>query len=1146
MQVSQEKYARYLELQKEAIEGKVIKDERIGGLKWNALKDNPNVTYGNLLSPQELKVLANFTPTVLPILDQIYSAEEIADIRKKSESIGKNRIALYNRAPIDFDVEERFPEYTRRIESYDEREILSPIQRGMLAGTAGMPAEYLPPVAPVGLEKAKKIAARGFEPDNELKFENFKEGAAFRTKVGFAPRHMTKEDWDYLGKQHGLEGEYIYIDPSNPSLGVAFKAEGEEDYKLVNTPYLTAEDTYKFIVNEVPAIAADIALMVSGGKRFGVAAGLTGNVWQRGKSILKLSGLGAAGATGGDFLRLSIGRRIGAHDRGMMSVLKESGMIGALSFAGTSAISIATNLLPKLWRMAAGTDVPAEFLDDMKRLYDKAAETERGIPVLSSDLYGDEITMKEIYENLDDLANRFKVDLSKYNPTLASKTGSVEAADLETLFLKYADDKELAKAYQLIKMGNQEVIDAFVRILGEKIGPRVGADITAAEVGVGLRGAIQKDIGVIEKEARDMINNVRNNLLKAEDIALPGQTLLKEVPDEKISTPLFQRTQKRLKEIKDNYLGGYRTTFLESLKNPRYDDLTTGAGFTRTPTNKWIKVRKGESASLFKELEADEAADMLYGATNKETLNRLRGMNSKSKQFANGEEIAFTLQELNATREVLNDFASQTDNLVAKRYARDLERGLENQMFKLLQEGAARQSGLEGVALKRYMKETGYGDEIRTAWKEQADAIKTANTEAMHSIIQLRPEKVADYILGTSVPYSKVNTPIADLMTVLKTEGSGEILDIQKGMAEYVRRTIFDAPGQTPFLVAKAYREFMKKHRGTLETIFGKDGFKQTFSYSPKLFQKEVIDKIAEREAIISEIQNKFGISKTGIVTDISAGNKLTNIVESILARGKTEKAGGEILADIKYLTTLTKNDPVLKTQIAQVTKNYLFKNYLQPRQGLGGMHALDGAALERLLYGEFGAEAIVGKKLTFDNFIIPLLGKDSAARDFVKNLKYLNEMVQREIGPAPSKAVQIKTGTEYGVGSPIEGSRIAQRLLIPPLTQFGRRVTALANRTNARAKRFLGRMFLEEELFNKTMFWARGRMTTQQFIRFLYSYDSVESRDLANEIVFYDTEEKVQTTPEQPILEKMLKEPQVEKAKGVYDRVLNAIGATP
>ena len=77
--------------------------------------------------------------------------------------------------------------------------------------------------------------------------------------------------------------------------------------------------------------------------------------------------------------------------------------------------------------------------------------------------------------------------------------------------------------------------------------------------------------------------------------------------------------------------------------------------------------------------------------------------------------------------------------------------------------------------------------------------------------------------------------------------------------------------------------------------------------------------------------------------------------------------------------------------------------------------------------------------------------------------------MAQREIGPESvigtlraSRAEQVEDA------SPIAGSTMLQRMMIAPLTQLGRRITALTNRVNDRSRKALGNMLLDDELFEK------------------------------------------------------------------------------
>ena len=113
-------------------------------------------------------------------------------------------------------------------------------------------------------------------------------------------------------------------------------------------------------------------------------------------------------------------------------------------------------------------------------------------------------------------------------------------------------------------------------------------------------------------------------------------------------------------------------------------------------------------------------------------------------------------------------------------------------------------------------------------------------------------------------------------------------------------------------------------------------------------------------------------------------------------------------------------------------------------------------------------------------------LGSDSAARAAVKE----------EV---------IDTGTEY-----------ARRFFIPPLTQFGRRMTALDNLIGQRNLRFMGKVLQDENLFQSYIDAITGRKTMNNFIRTLNSYESIYLSDIANTLEYYDTEEKRVKSPEE------------------------------
>ena len=1116
MEVTQAQYDAFIEERNEA--AKVLGTQ--------TLTKNPNVNYTTLISPQELQSAAIIlSPELNARAREIFDQETMDKIEASVDF--ENRVKPYNKAPIEYDMYERHPEYMKQVDYFNSGEGQQRSQEAFVRGN--YPDDYRPfePQAPFGIEKAKKIAALGFDPAKEITFDNFGDQAGFRSKIGLAPRNLTKEDIKYIGDQYGLEGTYRYINPSDPSLGLVFKAKGSEEEQLINTPYVTAEDTYKFLINEVPAIAGDIALTVYGAKKFEPllkgAANVAPGLFRRSGQVLGISGLSAVGAAGGDFLRLSAGLVAGAHDRDFMDILKETGMIGALAFAGTATIGIATNIIPKMWRNITGKDVPPEFFEKIDDLMRQARASEGGAASSPKGiLYGNAGSVQEINDAIAELASRTGVEIKKYNPTLASATGIIEAADLENIFLKNADDETLAALYQQIKNGNQQVIDDFLEALNAEIGPDLATSgATGATTSQSIRNLVEQDVLAFEENSRAAVTNMRNNLIGAEDPALAGQTLLKQVDDPKRGNEYFPGNRTRLNEIRENYIKPFNQAWSDSLNNPQYADLTTGAGYTRAPATAWSKSTKRQSDQLLRSLDSKESKDILMqmlGTKGGADLKRLQGLGKEGFENPN-----FTLQELNNARVVLNDFASNNPNLKgAVSYSRNLERGIEKQINALIDEGAKAQMEVQGIkvtkkSLREYKQNTGYGEDIKGAWANQKEAIQLSNTEIFRSLNQQQPEKVVDFLLGSSTSGSNVNTRVGQLMKVLRAEGSDEVLDIQKGIASYVQRNILDQADKTPLQIAKDYREFMKLHRGTLGEIFG-DNYKM-FDFSPKQFEKNVIKQLQKNEDTIQFLRARFG----------SANNpnpSAANVVELLLDTGKTQKLSGQILEDQKYLMNLIKDNPELKEQVVAVTKRYINQSILKPKQGIAGGVEIDPVALNRLITEGFGPLDVTGPVLTFDNFITPLLGKEG--KEYIKLFKTFNNIVQKEIGPAISSSAEQAILRE----APATKIEYIKKFIIPPLTQFGRRVNAAEKRINEGSKRFIGQMLLDPDLFRMTINYAEGRVKAQNFIRFLTSYGTVATQDLANDLEDYDTETKTQ--PKRKVSTRLTEEV-VERTVGAF-----------
>jgi hypothetical protein len=1098
------------------------------------LKDNPNVKYGDLLSDAELEALAlQYNPELKAQAINIFGLDSVNQYVNSVDF--ENRVGIYNRRPIEWSAEVFFPEFTERQNIYnseeaklirqnealgifvpynplDQNEIDKRIEPTLLgADDTGF---GLAPAA-----KSKVLASLGFNPQIEYRFSDTKEGRRFLFDRALNPRSMTTNDYKFLADKYGINAEFAYASPNNPNLGVIIKPEGQ-DWQILNSPGVSEEDLFNFIIQEVPALGAELYLTLYGTKK--VEAGATGlkglfrasdeRIVGKGKKILGLSALAAAGATGGDFVRLSVGNALGSHDRDFDDIMKESGLIGAITFGGTAVINTAAQVIPKIWKMITGKDVPDNYFEKIDDLYKENRAREKGGPSGGIDYNASD--RAEIDEGIAELARLMQVDLAQYNPTLSGRSQTIEAADLETIFLKYAENDELKKTYIAIKEGNVEVINKLIQAVSGKL-----TNTTAADLAEGLSGLAQKDFDFIAGEMETMLNKVTSSMPVGGAVESTGNILLKEVYDPNASTPAFERTTTYLNKLRNEYMDEANINMQNALNNPIYDNIVTGAGFLRGPANKWVAATKGKTDKLFASFgdkDAKKVLDELLGTQGGETLRRIRGYGKKGG-YANAEELGFTLNELHNARVALNDFASRYADKFPKatRLARDLERGFELQIDALLDEGVSQSLIKQGVVkptkaqIKAERRRTGFGDDLILAWSAQKRAIQDSYSDIVQQVLRTEPESVAQYILSTNSKFATTNSKLEPLMRILKEGGEDEVYQVQLGVARYLEKQFFEDTTKSTLQRASDYRKFVKENEGTLKLIFGDDD--KSLFLNPKKFIKEIIEPLENRNRDLLKLTSRFGVSNVG-----NPETRAFNIVTNLLNASKTQKESGILLDDIKYFSDLVADNPALKEQMSEVVKKYILQQVLKPTGRRGEQFTFDAFALNDLLYKGFGPEDMVGEKLTFDNFFRPLLGGDEAADEYVKNLKLVNEMILREVGQAPSPSVVNQVmGGEYKAGGNLENARFLQRMLIAPLTILGRRITALTNSQVQRSRKHIGFMLTDKKYYDAYKKFYEGQISYDRMVNIMSGYGMVVYQDLGTEKGNYDIYQKVLLLPE-------------------------------
>ena len=1098
--------------------------------------DENGFKYNELIIPQELRRFALKNPQIWSMHQKLYPGQiDEKTVNTQVNDIFSTRIEPYLRPAKPWVEADEYPKYHALMEEYAK----DPGSYALRYGNQGM-ANYKP-TKPADYDNKKAYRRIGWDlddPDVEYNPPSFsKQNSLIELSLALGPRTETIRSVTHILKTSGVpfeEGSVRYVNPKKPGMGVRFfNTETKKDV-ILDTDDIDIGDVTQFILREGPVIAADY---YSGKKAtefletIETAIPLSG-FWEKARQITGLAGASGLATATADFSRYALGSMLGVNDLSADEILKKSGITGLLATGGTVVISTLARVIPGLYEMATNKMVPASYYRLLREGEERAAkEADPNWVPDPQDTFGVRMPMSELYEAIDDMGQAIGRDLlADYNPTLGARTGVSRVVALEQVFLELASDPKNAEMFLRLKEGNQSVINAFMRALDdslESIAKGGDNSVTSVELQTEIRTLIESRRDELLQQGKNALDDFTNTLNGADSATVDD--LYSQVVSDR-SSEVISRTIPRLAEIRQNYLKESRTEFLDLVEgtpdNPsKYANLRTGARFTKGPTKNWLNINKGRGQSLFKSVDDPEALALFESMLRDDTVvSRLLGREAtevftpstsqkampgdmyrqvKPGKFKNPE---FSLAELNASREALNEFASTTKNIKASEAARSLESGLENQMNQLLRDGARNEMLKQNLKvtprkLTEYIRETKYGEDVGAAWSKNTNRLAQANSDFYVSLAAQRPESVVEAILKTNIRNADVNTKIKPVVDMLEMAGASELGSIRRAMAAHIKLNILNNPlYKTPREASDAYRKFWVENKGTLTTLFGKELTGKNFNSLSTLqnFDRTVLKRIDESDAALKELELTFGRGDAG------------EIVTDILNLSGDKKEAGLAFARVKALQELVGKSPELNKQIAQVSKDWLTKKILQPIPGNPGSFTVDHNALSRFLYEGFGPLGVGSPKLSAEAFFAPLLGK--GGKEYVKNLKVLNALLEREAGLNMLEPSLLK-GYSRNV---VPATEFMRRFLIAPLTQIGRRLTAAEKSVANRNSAFLGQLLMDDKALNSTLNYMKGKYTTEMYLRMLASYGATVYWDVINDEYAYNPDLKMDNKPEQ------------------------------
>ena len=997
------------------------------------LPNNPNVRYGTALTPRELRLyVVGTSPAIrdFEIQQGNLSEETYQKILAKMPEL-QSKIDIYNVAPISYTLEEREPDiYKRMLEDQVNAQ-----KRRIDAGLRGnLPADFTPFEAkpPIGFEKRQKIASYGIDPDNPFEFPDRETERQFYNHLAFTSRTPSKEQIKFITDKLGLKGDLQYLDNENPYLGFRYKAEGNDFYQILRNPRINRDDVRQFAIQESFPIGGDI-LGTLATSPSSASRGVFSAVGQ----IAKMSLGSGLGATFGDALRLTIGSERGLNEMTPEQILRESGVTGAYAVGGTAVVTSFLKVFPALYRTATGTQVPADIMEKFRRILDR-----QDPDILSPKvIYGrNQKSIDLINEQIDKFAKNFKNEYQQYNPTLAGTNPlDQEAADLEYIFLRNAENPELKELYAAIADGNQNVISNLMRALGKEF--EEGKIPLGVEVDAALKENAERRIQDYVTIGTAKINNLIRQA--DEELPMPTTSIFDNVIREDGSTLLLPKEIKVIQQAKENFLKNATDNFNLIINDPKYNSFVTGGGYTRNTINNYKKLQDSATTLVVGGKKGLKEIEEVIGKDS-ELIYRLAGRTPDGKKLGSKEEIGFTIAELFNIQRVMNELASSSSYNNTRDIARTLVKDIGRSIDKAFSDDVWLKLGNTKPKSKytqddinqiiRYQKDNGL-DELRAAYTEMTAAYQISSNSVLKQIINQQPERLIPTILGTSTDGATTNSVLTDLLTVLKAEGSDNVGYVQREMLDYIKNNVID-PDATGLKQNQQLREFLKKHEGTFNVLF--DDFKPKVGERPKILRinqlKDIEEDLIINEKQINLLRNTFGV-------DVDSVNPTYDIVTNIIRGGTTARETGALLNDVKFLMESVEDNPVLKKQIEQVTKNIILRDVLELIPKQDGMYKISDDKLNRLINDGFGPDEL--SRLGFDDIFKPLLGDN--ADETIEAIRLINTMVQREaLVPVVAQPQEKFTA--------VPGFKFLQRMLIPPLTQRGRRITALDVLMNKRS----------------------------------------------------------------------------------------------
>lgn len=1072
----------------------------------------PNLLYGQFLNDEQLKNLAILSKTNVQksyLENRTENEPTLEELKENFKNVTyPQRLQPFLRQPLDLDVNEFFPLYAARLKQYEEslKNRANPEQilqrqltytRGNFPDSYASGSEPIPVSTPIGYKYTQELINAGFNPGNILDATRFKLAMNFFAGSNYTPdtANYAVENVGVAGprnsdllkksgipnpKLYNLEPKFAYAIPNNPNNSIAYFADMENP-KILDAPFVSKLDFLEFGAAEGLPIIAEIFA----GNKINQSKKLTNLVRYGIKdvgNIKKAAGkLGEYGLLGGSaaltlFGQRMLGKMNGYHNYSDEQMLYETGLLAALSVGGQGVIDGFMKGLPQVVRfLSGGRTLDTNEMIKMKQLLDERAKQYNEGGKYKDVFEGKDISIKDINDAIIDIADDVQSKIGKFDPTVAQATKDAYYADLEKLLkTEGATNSEYIDWFKQTLAGNSEVRDKFFKAIFDGLDNTTTGATIADDVG----GAINSERQEFVQKGQLIINDFIEEFDSFKQTG--ARSAVEDVYSADYATEIRPVFQKLITE---------RTNEYRKVLNEQDVEYLNAIGISDTPIKRANPQLRAAADALDAVNDFDNVVSRGLRAGDRAAKKEIdevfpADLRTQLTAYNNND---FTIPELFALRKQIGQYRNSLNTKVpAELKLNDKFLALENSLDSQILTTARRElSPAQFAEFKIYQSE---------AFRKMSDTYNPVLTE----IAKKNPEQILPYFLNQTTPGTSVNTPLRNFVNHLDklgAEGQSIKNSLQNDLIDNIRFNIF-SPDKTPVEQSKAYFRFMQDNRALVKEIFQEDSVSKFAD--PKVFREKFLPEIDAYEASLRKLNDTFG--------EGDAYNIVANIFNQFDNTGQAFNQLEQLMNIVN-----SRGSKKLKKDVTQV-----FKKYVLDASSTDG--AFDFNKFRSFVNNRFTPDEAAGTNLSFRGVANLIMGNEAGDK-FVRNMNVLSEMSDRLTqGFFDSDTAIIKNMQESFQNPELN---YLKRFIVPPLTQFGRRVTAFEKALRDRNANFLRTLIMDAsetggELFNKYVDGLENNRAARTFLK-LYTNYQIRSGEQYN--LTKDFEQGKYTTREKDII---------------------------